>query len=369
MRPPINPNVVHLSQARGADGLPVASDEVVDFDNQTYTMRDESGRLVTMDMSVSDVHIDTAAANVLLGYKNQDFIADLVAPVITKSVASGQYYIADTNDQFQLVQGAVSAPGAAVKEISPRLAKDQFATQSNALASFVPTEVEAAADSPIRPGMLASKRVWQALMLGREYRVATKLTNAASYAAANKITLGAGAQWNTGTGGDPVANLLALVDAATTQPTHIIMSYRCFMYFFLNPNVRAYTQYKDNEQTLPEFNTTSTYRFRGLPPIIISTLKYRAADGTLQYVWGNNPVLVRVPTGGMASDGEDIATMATFRWVINAEDARVQDGISVRSFYMNDRGPNGGRKFVVNHYDDEKLLAADVGGIITGVIQ
>jgi hypothetical protein len=364
----IDPNVVHLSQAR-ADGLPVPSDEVVDFNNQTYTMRDETGRLVTMDMSISDVHIDQAAANVLVGYKNTDFIADLVAPVVKKQMVSGIYYIADPNDSFQLVQGAVSAPGAAVKEISPRIAKDQYAAQPNALAAFVPTELESAADSPIRPGMLASKRVWQALMMGREYRVATKLTNASNYASGNVLALASGAKWNGGTSSDPVANLLSLVDAATVQPTHIVMSYRAFITFFQNQQVRNYTQYKEGAETLPDYERTSIYRFRGLPPIIVSTLKYRAADGTLQYVWGNNPVLVRVPPNGLATDGEDVATMVTFRWVINAEDARVQDGISVRSFFINDRGPNGGRKYVVNHYDDEKLVAADVGGIITGVIQ
>lgn len=346
-----------------------AGDERVDFDAAKRTFRDENGRVVTMDLAVSDVHTDSTAGNVLLGYRPGAMLADIVAPVVVKDKPSDKYFIADANDTFQLVQGANSAPGATVKEISPRVSTAPYGVVSYALASFVPTELEQAADSPYRPGMMAAKRVWNALALGREYRVATKLLTAASYATEYKVTLAAGEKWNTA-GGDPIKNILDRVDAAATSPTHMVMSFGVFKSLILNPSFRDFTKYKASEPVLPAnmSGDIQSYSFPGLPTILVSHVKYKAADGTRQYVWGNDPVLVRVPTGNFKSDGEDIATMVTFRWRINAEDARVQNGIAVRSFFQEDRGPNGGRKYVVAHYDDEKLVAADVGGLIIGAI-
>lgn len=363
MKSQINPDVIAFSDVGGS------THEAVDFEQGTYTYRDDTGRLVTMDLSPSDVHIDTAAANILVGYRNGGFIADRVSPVVVKDKQSNKYYVLDPADTFQLVQGAsTTGPGAAVREISPRLSRQAYSVKPRALASFVPSETESAADTPLRPGAMAAKRVMDALLLGREYRVAKKLTTAANWASGQVITLGSTNKWNGGTASDPIGNIFALMSASVMHPTHLVASYPGLVAFLTNPAVREYTKFKADIPALPNTDAQE-FQFPGLPPIIVSTAKYRAADGSLQYIWGNNIAAVRIPPGGISADGQDVATSLTFRWQINAEDARVQQGISVRSFFLEDRGPNGGRKYVVNHYDDERIIDNTVGGLLVGVVQ
>lgn len=364
-----SPEIVHLDAEVGADGVSLmGARESYDFRNNTRSFRDETGRLVTMDLGVQDVHVDTMAANVLVDYKNGEYIADKVCQVILRDKPSGKFFIMDPDDTYQSAQGQNSiAPGANAREISPRLSKTSYAVKQYAFGAFLPTEIEKAADIPLRPQLMYAKRCMNALLLQREIRVAKKLTTSGNWAPSNVLALGTGQNWNGGTSSDPVNNLLAASVMSLKQITAWVMSRPVFNAFFQNPAVRAYTQYKSNEPVMPGYSVNQ-YTFPGLPPILISDAKYRTAAGTYAYIWGNSPVGIVNPATPMTMDGEDVASALTFRWQAPGDDAVVQDGVTVRSFFLQDRGTQGGRKFVVGINDAEKILDNTVGAIITGVI-
>src|SRR4051812_534442 len=77
-----------------------------DLRNNTRTMTDPAtGRLVTMDLGVTDVHIDSALANYAAGYQSADkgMIADQVVPLLPVEKNSNKFYTWDKNDVFQEV--------------------------------------------------------------------------------------------------------------------------------------------------------------------------------------------------------------------------------------------------------------------------
>jgi hypothetical protein len=66
---------------------------------------------------------------------------------------------------------------------------------------------------------------------------------------------------------------------------------------------------------------------------------------------------------GEPVDGESIATFKTFR---RRGPAGV--GYTVREYFVNDRGPEGGTMVVVSMADISMVTANNAGGIITGAV-
>src|SRR6478609_8026668 len=115
-----------------------------DLNNNTRTMTDPAtGKLVTMDLGVADVHIDSALANYAAGYQAAAVgeIADQVVPVLPVEKNSNKFYTWDKNDVFQDAQNMEVAPGGAMAEITPRLSSSNYNCTSYGIQSFVATEV------------------------------------------------------------------------------------------------------------------------------------------------------------------------------------------------------------------------------------
>lgn len=350
------------------------AEQKVDLYNNTVTLRNESGHLVKMDLGQSDVHIDSALANYASGYKLAEGCADVAMPVVPVAAASDKYWEWDKDDAMQEVQASQASPGGAVKEVSPRLSSSSFSTIQYALGAFIPTEIEANADAPLRPAMMHIRRIMNALMLGRERRVATTMQTAGSYASGFKATIAAGAKWNGGASSNPVQDLYTRIEAAVMPITDIIMSELVWHDFVQNANVQKYTTYKDATPGIPRATSdqATTYAaLLGLPPIHVCAMKYKSAASTYSYVWGNDVVLLHRPAGaGLPLDGQDISSGYTFRWSGgNVGDAAVDGGFIVRSFFNPYRGPRGGRQIIVTHNDAEKFITDSVSGLIISAHQ
>jgi hypothetical protein len=322
-------------------------------------------RVVTMDLGIADVHIDAALPNYAAGYRLSDPVADVAAPPIVVGHASNWFYTWDDVNAFKRVLPNGGAAGGATPEINPTKSNTNYSTKPYALGAFIPTEVETNSDAPLRPFQKAVRRVMDALMLEREIRVATLLRTSGSWNTNNVIALGAATKWNGGAAADPVRNLLSIIEASAMRPTAIIMSELVANDFRTNAAVKSYIGFKDKDPALPDLSEfTSILK---LPRMIEAPMKYYASGSTFSYVWGGDVVLVREPPEMPPTSQEDVATATTFRWMGgDAPDGTQQGGWLVRTFFMQDRGPRGGRKVVVAHNDAEAMTSGLVGGLITG---
>ncbi len=344
--------------------------QTLDLHNNTITMRADDGRLVTMDLGQSDVHIDAALANYAAGYKLAPGIADEVCPVIPVDKASNKFWTWDKDDVFQDAEDLIVTAGGAVKEISPRLSSATYTTTSYGIGSFVPTEVAANADAPLAPEMAAIRRCLNAVMLGRERRVASLLTTSGNWSGGSVTALGGTAKWNAGSASDPVANIYAAIEASLTPVRAIAMSERTWHAFVQNAAVQKYVAAKTMVQPIPDQAGASQFSaLLGLPPIIIGTMKGKASASTYGYVWGNNVVLLHNDPSA-PKDGQTISTAYTFRWTgAGSTDGNMVGGFLVRSYYDPSRGARGGKKVVVVHNDAEVMTSVYAGALITGAYQ
>ena len=343
-----------------------------DRNDRAKRMSAWEGRSVTMDIGISDVHQDAPIPNYAAGYRQMGMVADMASPVVQVTKPSNKYYTWNQDDAFQAVDNTETAPGAHVQEISPRLSNSLYVTTERALGSFVPTEVEAAADAPLRVFQRAVTNCQMRLELAREQRVASLLTTAANYAAAqvNDLSGTPTAKWDGGSASDPIANLHQLIENALLEPTDIVMSRRTYNAFVRNSAVQKYIASKNTVAPVPSASDWAP--LLQLPPITVATLKAKnkATGATYDYIWGNDVVLLRRPPGGVPVDGQDVGSSYTFRWGNSAtSDGQVSNGWLVRTFFDMKRGPKGGMMVVVVHQDAEILTSALVGGVIKAAWQ
>ena len=368
-----------MNQAMKFRDVETGSTQEVDFYNSTLQMTDANGRVVKMDVNVNDVHTDRAIANYAAGFRLANGVADFAAPVVNVSAQSNKYWTWDKLDAFQQVESLVAAPGATVREIAPRLSNSAYTCNPYALGAFVPTELEANADSPLNVRMAHMNRVLNALMMGREIRVANTLRAPGNYGTNFKASLGSTTKWNGGASSNPVQDLFSRIEAAIMPITDIIMSERSWHDFAQNAGVQKFTGYKQQVPGVPYVpsdgssngNSQAFAALLGLPPIHIASMKYLDATGAYSYVWGDDVILIHRPQGGgLPTDGKDIATAYTFRWDGgNVGDAQVDNGFVVRSFFNPNRGPRGGTQIVCAHNDAEVFIQDSVAGLLTSVHQ
>lgn len=368
----------------GPDGRPLDYQVALDPRNNVAMFRDlsQGGRLVTLDLGPADVHYDRPLATYAVGYslKNQYLIADKAMPVVMVDKASDLYYVWDKDDVFQAVNPTVSAAGGNIGEISPRQSRAPFYTLQYAIRTFLPTETEANADAALRLGMRYLQLPLDRLLLARELRVATAVTNPANYAAAYKQTLGATEKWNGGSASNPVQNLLDRIDAALRPITSIVMSARTYNAFTQNAQVQKYVASKTAVKPRPGVEAAAEWSaLLELPPIIIGREKYKTSATAYGYIWGNNVALLTHPPE-MPPMGTPISCN-TFRWTgglatgVNAQQAAmfgqvsVEQGWGVRTYYDPTRGAQGGKACVAFMQDAEVFVDDAVSGLIIDAYQ
>jgi hypothetical protein len=335
--------------------------------NSTGRKENVNGRLVQMDLAPSDVHTNATLPNYAAGYRIADGMADVASPVMLVPKQADVYYTWNQNTDFQRKLPTGGAPGAAGGEINPSLSSSTYTTTQYVLGGFMPTEVVANADTPLRPFVKLTQVVIDALRLEREYRVMNLLQTSGNWNSGNVIALAAGSQWDGGANADPVKNLHNAIENSYLPVTGILWSELVEHDFLRNPQVQKYFTYKDSVDGLPDpGKISSTLR---LPPIYTAMMKY-VTGGALTYVWGNNVVLLH-NTGDLTSQ-MDVATSRTFRWS-GAEgatpDGSLSAGFLVRTYFDPKRGARGGTQVVVVHSDIEVMTSGYVGGYISGVHQ
>jgi hypothetical protein len=324
--------------------------------------------LVKMDLGAADVHLPAAIPNYAAGYRNEKPIADVVSPPFLVDKPSNKFFTFAKEDAFQRALPSIGATSAQVNEIAPRVANSTYSTIEYALGGFVGTQLEAAADAPLRIRQATMTRVLNALLIEREIRVANAVTTAATWDSTVVTTILAAAKWNGGASADPVNDLLTQMRASWGEITGIAMSRLVYDAFSTSAAVQKYFAYKDSAQARP--NAAQMSAILQLPPIYVSDMQYIDTTGARSYIWGKNVALFRMPSQIPPTTQDDVASNLTFRWNgVDTVDGQAANGFIVREYFVQDRGSQGGNKVVLIQHDIEQQTSKFAGGLLVGAYQ
>jgi len=156
-----------------------------------------------MAMPRSAVYVDAVLTQLSIAYQPQDFIADRLFPRITNlSKPTGIYYEFG-KEKFGPYPNTLRAPGTRAREVEWKLTKKQYETQPYALLGKVTEEDRKAQDAPVELDQNTVENTTELILLDRELRVKSLVTNTANYDPAHVITNAAGNEWNGGTPSSP----------------------------------------------------------------------------------------------------------------------------------------------------------------------
>jgi len=334
----------------------------------------QAGQKVNLELTPSDVHDPTEIPTYLAGYRNWQFRADEMSKVVLVDNDEDKFRSFSSDDAFEpvRVKGALSGP---IPEVDPRSSLDSYKVVDRYVGSFVPAVTEMQRGNNYQPRMAAARRCMRAIELDRELDVLGPnglLTTVGNWAAGQVLALGAGENWNGGGSADPIKAIQDAVEASAQPVTEVWMNQGLAHLFIRNDLVRDHMRQLIGDSPAASIatqlaNAATTgqpidFMIPGLPPIRVSSTKYKNTAGNLVYTMPNYVVLTTSPPG-VPTDGEEIATSYTFR-------RRGPSGVGLesREFQVEGRGPHGGTMVVVALADVAKMTGNNCGGLITNVV-
>ena len=248
---------------------------------------------------ISMVHVDQALTEVSVAYRNAQYVADSIFPVVPVSKQSNKYFIY-SKDNFRTLDDA-RRPGARANEIEWTLSTDTYYCEGHALAQAIPDELRANADQAIDVDVDTTEVLTDLVYLQREILVASKATD--NSVITQSATLSGNSQWSDYTNSDPIT---AIEDQKATilkqighLPNSILVSYPVFKSLRNHPKIIDRFKYSQVAVVQPDhlksvFNVDNFY----VGSAIKNLAKEGAADN-LDYIWGKNALLFyRPPVAG-----------------------------------------------------------------------
>jgi len=302
--------------------------------------------------TLHDVHIEGPLANILIAYRNPNYIADQVLPRVKVTKKSDKYFIFDRDSWFR-DELAERGPGDEAKEADYGLTTGSYMCVTRALAKVVPDEVRNNADSPLRPDIEASEFVMDKLLLARERRVAAKTTGGSGtwvYSATPAT------QWSSDTS-NPLGDIDTAIDGVVSVigrfPTVMVMSWQVWKALRSHPDLLDRIKYTRTDAIVrPE----DLSQWTGVPKILVGTQLYeKAQEGATSspaYIWGDQVWLGYVP------DVPSLMTPAA-GYILEWE-APV-----VKRYRLDTRHSD---KIEVEHSSAEIISASDAGAVLYNVV-
>lgn len=258
---------------------------------------------ITMNTAGARV-IDPILTSVAQGYQNNDFVGSALFPSVPVGQRGGKI-LTFGREGFALYNTA-RAPGSDTKRIQFGYAGSAYALESHSLEGLVPIEFmqEASAVPGIDLARGAIATVQDVVALRLEYAQAVLATNAANYAASNKVTLAGTGQWSDYTSGvsDPAADVETAKEAIRQKtgkrPNTAVLGASVWAKLRLHPKILDRIKYTGRDSATPEL-VASLF---GIERLLVGDAVYDSA-GTFADVWGKFVVLAYTKLGGVADRG------------------------------------------------------------------
>ncbi len=309
---------------------------------------------------VQQVHIDAALTNVSVAFRNEDYIADLVAPPVPVRKQSDRYYIYDTEREGLRQTPDFRAPGAEANEVNFSLSSDSYYCEDHALTSAVPDEERENADPILQPDIDRTEFLTDRILLNREIALENTLRTTSGL---GEEDVDAAEVWNN-VDFDPLPTIqsarLAVFAACQRRANTVVIPYTAFEVLRNHPKVVDRIKYS----TTGVLNEALLAQVLGVERVLVPrSFKNTAVKGqttAVEEVWGKNCYVLHVPARAAA---RQVALAYSFVW--NGAAGSV-NGTVVEKW----REPSRKAEMVrVQKYYDHKIIAAGAGFRLLNVIE
>jgi len=251
-----------------------------------------------MKPTLYDIRVDPILSNVSVAYKNDDYVAEQVLPIIPSKLLTGKYYKYDQG-KFRKVQ-TLRGMGSAAREVGYGMTiSDAYVIKDHALKEIVPNELLDQALSPLTPSEDAAENVTEKLLIEKEYDLATYMqshTNLTNYIDLDATT--ANDQWNDYANSDPLDDIqtgkAAIHAKIFKAPNVFLVSKPVFDKLIDHPDIIDRIKYTQLGTASEELLA----RLIGVDKVIVAGAGYNTAKegqtDSMSYIWGKDAWLLYV---------------------------------------------------------------------------
>lgn len=252
--------------------------------------------------------LNVALSNYMKGYRNNQFVGDLIAPRVPVPRQSFQYVIFDRSNQ-RLDREVLRAAGAVPQTDRMNYSTDNYFAKSHALRAKIPFEQEQyALGLGFSEKQAAVGRLQDKLSLSRENFIASLVTTPANVT--NTQALAGTSMWDNYTGvSHPiqvVENAKALIRQSGVDANLFILSDPVIVALQNHPDIIDRFKYtQPGAITLEQLS--QVFQIKCVRAAAVQLDKNNVAS----YVWGTNAVLAYSQD---ASSMNDLSALKTFDW-------------------------------------------------------
>jgi hypothetical protein len=250
--------------------------------------------------------VDPVLSTIAQGYSNSEMVASALFPAVPVPVRGGKI-ITFGKEDFMLY-GSQRAPGENTKRVQFGYAGGNYALVDYGLEGQVPIEViqEGQAGPGIDHAAMAVRKVSNIMALRLEKQAADIARTAASYAAANKVTLAGVTQWSDFTSATslPIQNIETAKEAVRAatgkRPNTVVMGAAVMAKLRQHPNVVDRMKYTGRDVATAEILAA----LFGVQRVLVGDAIYSNDAGTaFTDVWGKDVVVAYTELGSVADMG------------------------------------------------------------------
>lgn len=306
-----------------------------------------------------DLHIDQFLSEMAMGYRPENFIADMLFPVVSVSKQSDLYMVHSRADRLR-IEKTIRAPGTDARIVVEDIGSNTYFANNYALASPVTIEDRANADPMHLASLINGKSTFilDKLLLDWEARVASKVNSTSNVGSSAAVS----SAW-TGSGADPLANINTAIDnvhyANGRKPNSVVFGPKAWDSFRRHSTVRnlilgtnnggGYVSRKQVAELLEIQNV-----------LVGGAFKNTGEEGqseTIAEIWTDNVLVYYRP---QSPSREQPSFGYSFRWA-----APGLPNMQV------ERHPYDSKKKAelveVGYYQDEKITGSTYGFLLTAV--
>lgn len=306
-------------------------------------------------LTPGQVHHDSTLSSLSVQYKNEEYIGLELMPVAPVAKLSDYFYKYDKRSRLAGPDDAIGARGEA-NEIEDKRTDDTFSCKAYGYKNYVDAVTLANQDAPLNEMVDLVESINELLDLREEMRIASILTNTASFGS-NYTGIGASSRWDTTAGGNPVKDIQdALKEIWMGRGQTELVGY-CSLnvcnVLSRHPAILDLFKYGGSTPGLATMDMVA--KFFGLSRILVGKARKDTANegqnASYARVWSDVFGVVRV------AKRPSLRT-AAFGYTMRFGPKRTDEWFDVS------KGSQGGYFARVSLHEDHKVVASDTGFLI-----
>lgn len=309
---------------------------------------------------VRDVHVDSILTNFSLQYQNLDYIADQIFPQVSVQKQSDKYFTYDKGNWFKDV-AKLRAPATESFGTGWTLSTDSYFCDNYAVHVDIADEVRENADQPLRPDQEAAEFVADRLALSRERKWVTDFFTTGKWTATGSDATPSNL-WSTYGTSDPITDIETQMNnmRITTgkRPNTIIMGAAVWSVLRNHPDFIDRIKYTQKGMVSVDLFSSLV----DIPKVLVGQAIYdsavEGATASFADIWGKSCLLLYIaPFAGSRT----VTAGVTFTW------SRFGGGAMQYLRRLRLDKTMADRVEGLSYWD-QKIVAADLGNFMNGVV-